>query len=380
VIDKSIFHFNDVDSSNRSGFAYYAHKYLLTGEDAISDMISDNGISLCQDIARTPHEIADILRSVKVFYTYEDTALIMEAALCGCIIVLVKTKYTQYSCGNSNPDEMYDHCIDEDKLDINVPLEYNGLVLNNYKERFIDSATKNLEDFIDITQITAFESTKSINIPEYIGDCNSKIFLYGAGRTGHMLLIYLNAINVNVAGFIVTDKYIKNYNDTLWGVPVHTLSWYKEQCKSECSLVLTMERTNEDYVSAELDAAGEKYLRYKDSFNFRSDFSKVMTSIIKRFLEIKKEVYIYGSGMYTDVLYNSVRLSGVNVLGFIVPDQCADELDENRWGLPIILHSKFVKSVYNEKCGVIVSMQYGFILEVLDEFHNNNIEYVITVF
>lgn len=87
--------FNNVDNEydqKRSGFCYYANKYLVAG-GKIDPLLVQDGISLGQDIVRTPAEIADILRRSEVLYCYEQTALIEEAIACGCPVIIKTSDY-----------------------------------------------------------------------------------------------------------------------------------------------------------------------------------------------------------------------------------------------------------------------------------------------
>lgn len=75
-----------------SDFCYYAHKYLAFG-GKIPEIFKNNGISLCQDIPRSPEEIAGILRSTKVLYCLEPSNIASEAHACGCQNVFIDTEY-----------------------------------------------------------------------------------------------------------------------------------------------------------------------------------------------------------------------------------------------------------------------------------------------
>ncbi|MCX8146606.1 MAG: hypothetical protein N3C59_09775 [Azovibrio sp.] len=91
-VDDRIFNDHGSRPDKRTGFCYYAHKYLIFG-GRIADSIARNGISLCQDIPRTAEEIADILRTARVLYCYEPSNIVAEAYACGCPAILVQTDY-----------------------------------------------------------------------------------------------------------------------------------------------------------------------------------------------------------------------------------------------------------------------------------------------
>lgn len=93
LMDLSVFN-NEENShdSQRELECYYAHKYLSFGHEIPQD-IRQRAVSLCQDIPRSPAQIAAILRNTRVLYCYEETALIAEALLCGCPVTLMPSEY-----------------------------------------------------------------------------------------------------------------------------------------------------------------------------------------------------------------------------------------------------------------------------------------------
>lgn len=95
VADLRIFNNDDnLHDSQRSGFCYYAHKYLGKGF-LVPQEIAHTATSLCHDIYRSPEEIADILRRSTALYCFEETAIITEALLCGCPVVMMPSNYLQ---------------------------------------------------------------------------------------------------------------------------------------------------------------------------------------------------------------------------------------------------------------------------------------------
>lgn len=98
IIDIRIFNNdNNPYDDHREGACYYAHKFIATG-GTVSEEIRNNAISLGQDIPRTPEEIASILRRSEVLYCYEQTALMAEALLCGCPVLIVPSDYWTATC------------------------------------------------------------------------------------------------------------------------------------------------------------------------------------------------------------------------------------------------------------------------------------------
>jgi predicted O-linked N-acetylglucosamine transferase (SPINDLY family) len=100
TIDTSIFNHKNTTIEERKGFCYYAHKYLKFG-GKISEELKQNGISLCHDIPRSSEEISTILRTSKVLYCYEPSAITEEAAACGCPTIFISTGYLrQFNVNN----------------------------------------------------------------------------------------------------------------------------------------------------------------------------------------------------------------------------------------------------------------------------------------
>jgi len=93
LIDLRLFNNDDNPfDKQRSGACYYAHKYLQKGHSVPTD-IASKATSLCLEIPRSPEEIAAILRRSAVLYCFEETAMITEALLCGCPVLLVQSEY-----------------------------------------------------------------------------------------------------------------------------------------------------------------------------------------------------------------------------------------------------------------------------------------------
>jgi glycosyltransferase involved in cell wall biosynthesis len=92
LIDKNLFNNeNNPHDQQRSGACFYANKFLAKGGELTAH--ADEATSLCQDRSLTHAEIADILRRSAVLYCYEPTALIGEALLCGCPVVMIDSTF-----------------------------------------------------------------------------------------------------------------------------------------------------------------------------------------------------------------------------------------------------------------------------------------------
>lgn len=134
---------------NRSGFCYYAHKYLAFG-GKIPEFIKKNGISLCQDISRSPEEIAAILRSTKVLYCFEPSNIASEAHACGCQNVFIETEYLkEFNTENIGMIKIAEPHIEGPLIPAIDP---------NRKQRIAEhnaSALESVKHFIDFTQNAA---------------------------------------------------------------------------------------------------------------------------------------------------------------------------------------------------------------------------------
>lgn len=83
----------------RNGSCFYAAKYRQLG-GALFDVTRDS-VEITRDLPEspTPPEIADLFRRSELFYTYENTALAIEALLCGCPVVFLPNAFLQSIIG-----------------------------------------------------------------------------------------------------------------------------------------------------------------------------------------------------------------------------------------------------------------------------------------
>jgi len=89
------------DGTIRSGACYYAgkFKYKFKGK---TFPITDGLVEITRDklFSQTPYEIRKLFRSCELFYCYEDSALALEAKLCGCPTVWLPNKFFHSSLGS----------------------------------------------------------------------------------------------------------------------------------------------------------------------------------------------------------------------------------------------------------------------------------------
>ncbi len=78
----------------RSGTCFYADKYQVAHKGKLFDITKDS-IEITRDKpdSQSPQEIADIFRRSELFYVYENTALAIEAVLCGCPVVFLPNEH-----------------------------------------------------------------------------------------------------------------------------------------------------------------------------------------------------------------------------------------------------------------------------------------------
>jgi hypothetical protein len=98
MIDRSIFF--PAEARSRSGSAFYAHKYRdVLGQQVFGLPEGAVEITKGRPDSQTPEQIAEILRSVETFYVFENTALSIEATLCGCPCVWMPNPHLDKAIG-----------------------------------------------------------------------------------------------------------------------------------------------------------------------------------------------------------------------------------------------------------------------------------------
>ncbi|MGD9773991.1 MAG: glycosyltransferase [Diaphorobacter sp.] len=148
-VDERIFNDENTSTTQRTGFCYYAHKYLAFG-GRIADTIRQNGINLCQEIPRSAEEIADILRSTKVLYCYEPSNMVAEAYACGCPSIFIQSDYLkQFNLEKYGIPTVEEACLDF-SLVPDLPAE-RARHLAAAREQ----ARQSVQNFIEVTQSAA---------------------------------------------------------------------------------------------------------------------------------------------------------------------------------------------------------------------------------
>lgn len=86
--------FSPVPEQERRGTCFYAGKYKSHHGGALFDITRDS-TEITRDFPDSPTQpqIADLFRRSELFYCYENTALAIEALLCGCPVVFLPNPY-----------------------------------------------------------------------------------------------------------------------------------------------------------------------------------------------------------------------------------------------------------------------------------------------
>ncbi|MDX1922049.1 MAG: hypothetical protein SFW65_02825 [Alphaproteobacteria bacterium] len=78
----------------RSGTCFYADKYQVAHQGKLFDITKDSiEITRNKPDSQTPQQIAELFRKSELFYVYENTALAIEAVLCGCPVVFLPNEH-----------------------------------------------------------------------------------------------------------------------------------------------------------------------------------------------------------------------------------------------------------------------------------------------
>lgn len=153
----------------RAGSCFYASKYKREHKGEIFDVTRTSvEITSRMPNSQSPQEIAELFRRSELFYTYENSALALEATLCGCPAVFLPNQHLKsiiaseelgndgFAWGDS-PEE-----ISRAKATVNMATK-------NY-EKAVDGFQKNLLKFITLTQDYAAE--KKYSHQQYLELCN----------------------------------------------------------------------------------------------------------------------------------------------------------------------------------------------------------------
>ena len=191
----------------RSGSCFYAGKYKYFHGGELFD-ITQNSIEITRDLphSQTPEQIAELFRRSEVFYTYDNTALAIEATLCGCPVVFLPNQYLDKSIGlhEIGTDGMaWGSSVEElDRAKHTV-----HLARARYLHLFTELRQK-LQSFIAQTQQAAEE--RVYNTPMHVPQCGDFNILIWVGIRWQELKLVIADIGYSQTTKIIINK-IKQY-------------------------------------------------------------------------------------------------------------------------------------------------------------------------
>lgn len=160
----------------RKGAAFYARKYKNDHKGKVFG-VPDDAIEITgeQKGSQTPDEIAEIFRSVEVFYIFENTALAAEAVLCGCPVVCIINEWFEKPIAR---DELGMDGIawGNDPAEIKRAYQSVHKAMLNYR-KLAEKFFVQLEEFIELSQAkaSAYPYNKKIEKNFLVYACVGKI-------------------------------------------------------------------------------------------------------------------------------------------------------------------------------------------------------------
>ncbi len=145
----------------RKGSCFYASKYRMFSGEELSEITKDS-VEITRGLpdSQTTAEVAELLRRSECFYSYEDTSLITEAILCGCPVILIKSKFfnndplAKYELGTEGCSFSTDPESIKNAQD-SIPIA---------QQKFFSAVDKfwsQLDDFIRLTQELSLKTASS---------------------------------------------------------------------------------------------------------------------------------------------------------------------------------------------------------------------------
>jgi hypothetical protein len=135
----------------RKGSCFYASKYQKSHGGQLFD-ITKNSVEITsgQPDSQTPEEIAQLFFKSEIFYTYENTALAIEAGLCGCPVVFLANEHLRTIIGTEEFKGAGFAWGDAPEA-VAKAKETSKFVFENYK-KLVDEFHIDLDRFITKTQ------------------------------------------------------------------------------------------------------------------------------------------------------------------------------------------------------------------------------------
>lgn len=181
----------------RKGTCFYADKYQVAHKGKLFDITKDSlEITRDKPHSQTPREIADIFRRSELFYVYENTALAIEAVLCGCPVVFLPNEHlTDMIALKELGNEGYAWGADEKEIARAKATVEQGAA--NYLKSY-EAYWKALDVFVELTKqhVAGKPYTSPVNLPashdtifHSINDRGLKRFIKAVLRRIYALLI-----------------------------------------------------------------------------------------------------------------------------------------------------------------------------------------------
>lgn len=162
ILNLNLFH--PPKEPQRKGMCCYLGKYYENNKNHIPEKVKNYKIFTRKKSDRhylTQEEYSELLRNSELIYIYEDTAVIMEALLCECPVVLISSDYHKFDKNNSiGIKEIGNHGIafGDSEEEIKRAKETVHLAKQKIEEN-ISEFSERLNNFIKETQKTSNETT-----------------------------------------------------------------------------------------------------------------------------------------------------------------------------------------------------------------------------
>ncbi|MEN1831279.1 hypothetical protein AAIM60_00220 [Pseudomonas lijiangensis] len=143
--------------TQRQGACFYAGKYK-NYHGGKTFAVTDGLIEIVRDCAgeQTPEQIRDLFQKCERFYCYENSALAIEATLCGCPVVFLPNEFFTDLIGKAEHGTDGYVWGDDDIAGFNRARDTVGLAREHFLSLF-DRAEGRLAEFVASTQVLAQE-------------------------------------------------------------------------------------------------------------------------------------------------------------------------------------------------------------------------------
>ena len=157
-VSDHIFFAPPVINQPRSGGVFYAGKFKYHfGGKTLPITTGLTEITRDQPNSQSPKEIRDLFQSSELFYCYEDSALALEAMLCGCPTVFIPNKFFKEMLANKELLGL-GYAWGTSEQEVLHAKKTVHLVRDRYLE-LLNHANSEIKDFIEKTQLIAQNKT-----------------------------------------------------------------------------------------------------------------------------------------------------------------------------------------------------------------------------